>query len=364
MNIDIYSFTRDLMAFFKRQTILMVLVFISFSAPLLADSPKSEYGSNPLLEETVHSIPIYPPQPEDQCSPTDIKTSFIDRTLYYLYQPIAFLLPHIELRKTIYETKSQCFHIRVEKDEMGKRHLVFLPRKGSQSIIDPNQPEKIISNFMNDAFLALPALGRLPEKILFIGMGGGIMPTYIRKHYPNTQIDIVEIDNAIPKIAENYFNFKPDPKMNIYIMDGREFVNNSTEKYDIIFMDVYNAENIPSQFTTVEFFRLVKNHLTNDGVFSANIANFENKSVISAELNTILNVFENCFVLVCKGKTNYIPIALADNSVTLAELTRNAVAFDKHKQYDIDFEEILKSIISQQELHKLLGPSPIILKGH
>ena len=317
------------MVFFSKKNLaglsLFVLLFILLSCPLVADS------------------------------------SLIGRTLYYLYQPIAFFLPHIELRKTVYETETQYFNIRVEEDNAGRRHLVFLPRKGSQSIFDPNQPEKIISSFINHAFLALPALGRPPEKVLFIGLGGGIMPMYIRRHFPNTQIDVVEIDKAIPKIAEKYFGFKPDPKMSVYIMDGRVFVNKSKNKYDVIFMDVYNAENIPFQFTTVEFFRQIKKHLTTDGVFAVNLANLGKKGFISAELNTILTVFKNCFVLACKGETNYVPIALANKNITLADITKNCIIYDKEKQYGINFEEILTSMMNQQELHDLIGPLPIIL---
>ena len=322
------------MFLFRIKNYIAVNLFFLLSFSLIADS--SQLAENP-------------------------KASFIDKAIYYLYQPIALFLPHMELRKPIYETETQYFNIRVEVDSAGRRHLVFLPRKGSQSIFDPKRPEKIISNFMNHTFLALPALRRIPEKVLFIGLGGGIMPMYIRRHYPNTQIDIVEIDEAIPKIAEKYFNFKPDSKMNINIMDGRVYVNRSKDKYDIIFMDVYNADNIPFQFTTVEFFKQIKNHLTTDGVFTVNLANLGKKGFISAELNTLFKVFKNCFVLACKDNTNYVPIAFSDTSVTLADLTRNSALFDKQEKYGINFNMILNSIMNQQELHDLIGHSPIIL---
>jgi spermidine synthase len=320
-----------------QQRKLFILLFILLSCPLIADS------SHP-TPESVHK-----------------NISLFDKAMYYLYQPIAFFLPHIELRKPIYETETQYFNARVEEDEAGIRHLVFLPRNGSQGIIDPKQPEKIISNFMKYAFLALPALGHPPEKVLFIGLGGGIMPMYLRRHYPNAQIDIVEIDKEIPKIAEEYFNFKPDPKINIYIMDGRAYVNQLEEKYDIIFSDVYDANNIPFQFTTVEFFRQIKKHLTTDGIFAVNLANFGDNEFISAELNTMLNVFKNCYIFACKGNTNYVPIAFANSNATLEDLTKNAVLYNKQKRFGIDFEQILTTITKPKELQVLIGPSPTIL---
>ena len=341
---------------------LLVLILVSLSCQLIAttnhansDEINSSELNKPLMHKVTHNSKNNLVQPQNK------EMSFFEKAAYYLYQPIALFLPHIELRKPIFETETQYFNIRVEEDDAGRRHLVFLPRKGSQSIFDPSQPDKIISNFMRNAFLALPALGHPPEKVLFIGLGGGIMPMYIRKHFPNTYIDIVEIDAEIPKIAENYFNFKPDSKINIYIMDGRAFINKSKNKYDIIFMDVYNAENIPFQFTTVEFFRKIKKNLSPKGIFAANLANLGNKKFISAELNTILSVFKNCFILECKGKTNYVPIALADNNVTLKDITKNSISYDKQKKYGINFRNTLKSLLNQNDLTHITAASPLIL---
>ena len=292
----------------------------------------------------------------------DTGNYFWDNVIYYLSRPIALFLPHVEQRKTIYETESQYSKIRVEVDEEGQRHLVFLPNKGSQGVFDPHHPDKIISNFINHAVLVLPLLGKPPKKVLFIGLGGGIMPMFIRRHYPKGQLDIVEIDKAIPEIAEKYFGFKPDAKMHVYISDGCEFINKSKNKYDIIVVDAYDAENIPFQFTTVEFFRQVKKHLSANGVFVANLANMGKEGFISAELNTILHVFKNTFVSVCEGNTNYVPIASADNTLTFAALRENTIVFDNKKQFKVNFEDILKSVIDQKKLNDLIGPSPVILR--
>ena len=118
-------------------------------------------------------------------------------------------------------------------------------------------------------------------------MAGKLCRCISEKHFPEIQIDIVEIDRTIPAIAEKYFGFKQDPKMNIFIEDGRLYTNKSKEKYDIIFVDGYNAGGIPFQFATVEFFTSIKSLLNKDGVLSINLANFGKDSFISAELNTI-----------------------------------------------------------------------------
>ncbi len=267
--------------------------------------------------------------------------SLFANTLYYMYQPIAILLPHPEVRKTLYETETQYFYVRVELDESGNRHLVFLPRKGSQSIYNPEKPDEIVSSYARYGLLALLAFERAPQRVLFIGMGGGIMPMYIRKHFKETQIDIVEIDKSIPAIAEKYFDFKKDSKMNVVIEDGCVFANKSKEKYDIIFLDVYNAEGVPFQFTTREFFDGIKEKLSKNGVLSINLANFGKDSFISAELNTIYGVFPNTFVFTSEGNTNYIPISFTNLNISFSDLNKSAIRIDEKKKFNINFKEML-----------------------
>lgn len=288
--------------------------------------------------------------------------SIFANTLYYIYQPIAILLPHPEVRKTLYETKTQYFHVRVELDESGHRHLVFLPYKGSQSVYNPEKPDEIVSNYARYGLLALLAFEQPPQRILFIGMGGGIMPMYIRKHFPETQIDIVEIDKSILPIAEKYFGFKKDSKINIFFEDGRVFVDKSKEKYDIIFLDVYNAEGIPYQFTTVEFFTKIKEKLSKNGILSINLANFGQNSFIAAELNTICKVFPNSFVFTSEGNTNYIPISCNNLKVSFPDLAKNAISIDKKKQFNINFEGMLNRNLSKKEFDELRSKSFFSIK--
>jgi spermidine synthase len=288
--------------------------------------------------------------------------SIFTNTLYYIYQPIAILLPHPEVRKTLYATETQYFYIRVELDESGNRHLVFLPQKGSQSIYNPEKPDKIVSSYARYGLLALLAFEQPPQRVLFIGMGGGIMPMHVRKHFPETQIDIVEIDKSTPVIAEKYFDFKKDSKMNIVIEDGRVFANKSKEKYDIIFLDVYNAEGIPFQFTTTEFFTGIKEKLSKNGVISINLANFGKASFIASELNTIYDVFPNTFVFASEGSTNYIPISFNNLKVSFSDLNKSAIRIDEQREFNINFKEMLNRNLSKKELDELRSRSYIIMK--
>jgi spermidine synthase len=287
--------------------------------------------------------------------------SFWDSALSYIYKPITFILPHYETRKILFETETQYFNIRVEESETGLRHLVFLPRKGSQSIYDTTNPKRIYSTYIDYSLLAFPALNRKPKNILFIGMGGGIMPMTVRREYPNVNIDIVEIDKEIPKIAEKYFGFKSDKRINIIIEDGRVFVNKCKKKYDAVFIDVYNAENIPFQFTTVEFYEQIKRILVKDGVCAVNVANMGKQNFIDLELNTIMHVFSNTYVFVCPGKTNYVPIMVNGSSMNYQILKENAIKFDSYHKFPVQFNELINDTLTNNDVDKIERKEALIL---
>ena len=271
-----------------------------------------------------------------------------------------FLLPHYERRNVIYETESEFLKITVEDDESGRRHLVFHPNKGSQGIIRPDDPDKIIPNFLRYAFLAYPLLETPPKKILFIGLGAGIMPRFISTHYPQTKIDIVEIDKAVPPIAEKYFGFRKTDNINFIIEDGRFFVNRSSNKYDMIVIDAYNATSIPFQLTTQQFFMKVKNMLTKNGIMVANIANLGKENFTKSEFKTIGSAFKNIAVVTCPYETNYVLFASDTLNFNNKEWYKKSLKFDKDHKWHFKVAPYLSSQFSTEDLNGMRKEGKIL----
>jgi len=238
-------------------------------------------------------------------------------------------IPHFEKCNIVFEKESEYFSITVEDSETGLRHLVFNPKKGSQSTINPNKPNDIIPHFMQYSFLSLATIKAPPEKVLFIGLGAGIMPMFLRRLYPDTEMDIIEIDPAIEPIAKKYFGFKPDRKIEVITKDGRVFINKCKKQYDIIFIDAYNAKEIPFQLTTLEFFKHIKRCLRPEGLLVANIANFGNMNFIFSQLETVQQVFADIAVFVCPGQTNFVLFASEKNKLDQKKWKQRSKAIDK-----------------------------------
>jgi len=262
---------------------------------------------------------------------------------YDIFSPVSFLLPPHYPKKVIYETKSNYSEIRVYDDGEGWRYLVFLPEYGYQSVLDTKNPEVLVSQYAKLSFLAIPALGQESHKVLFIGMGGAIMPTYFRHYYPDAQIDIVDIDNSIPSIAETYFNFKANKNTKVYIEDGRKFIEETNDKYDIIFLDVYDAETIPQQFTTEEFFQLLRMRLSPEGVLSLNLANFSDKFVLKI-FKSVKSAFPNTYAFLTENEHNYVLISLNSEEKALKDLELKSLILDSRNTFNINFQTMLNPV--------------------
>ncbi len=124
-----------------------------------------------------------------------------------------------------------------------------------------------------DYAMAAPFLAGIHDRevlsILVLGNGSGTFATQCNRYFDNVTVEGVEIDEKITELAEKYFALSPDVKVTTY--DGRAFLNAVDTKYDVIMVDAYQDITIPFQMSSVEFFTLVKDHLTDGGVMVVNM---------------------------------------------------------------------------------------------
>ena len=169
-----------------------------------------------------------------------------------------------------------------------------------------------------------------PRRSLVIGAGAFIVPGFIAKALPNAEVDVVDIEPGLEEIATRFFRFEPSPRVHSIIADGRTHVRDS-EPYDLIIGDAYQATHaIPPHLTTQEFFTLVKEHLTEDGMFIGNFIgsiDITKQTYLPAAMKTLLSVFpegrfygiqnpktfevQNVIFIACKTETCIDPCSSA-----------------------------------------------------
>ncbi len=108
-------------------------------------------------------------------------------------------------------------------------------------------------------------------EVLFIGLGGGSIPNRLWRDVSALRIDVAEIDPAVIRVAERYFDLRQDDRLRVHAADGRLFVLRGRRTYDLAFLDAYNSDTIPFHLTTREFYRELKRRLAPGGAVVSNI---------------------------------------------------------------------------------------------
>lgn len=111
-----------------------------------------------------------------------------------------------------------------------------------------------------------------PKRSLTVGYGTGATSFSMLLHCE--EVDAVEIEEEVIKAGPLFkkVNFKSyeDDNLNIIIDDARNFIDTVTNHYDAIVTDVTNLKYKRNPYLyTKEYFKIMKNALTDDGVAAA-----------------------------------------------------------------------------------------------
>jgi len=170
------------------------------------------------------------------------------------------------------------------------------------------------------------ALCEEPRRVLIVGLGGGTLPTFLRKYYPNAAIDAVDIDPEVVDVAKKFFGFREDEFMRAHVADGRQFIEQSRHPYDAIFLDAFGSDSVPAHLTTQEFLGAVRRALEPGGVVIGNIWGRYSNPLYDSMVRTYQEAFDELFILNVQGAGNMILLALPRrqplNRDELAQLAR------------------------------------------
>lgn len=181
------------------------------------------------------------------------------------------------------------------------------------------------------------------ERALLLGLGGGTAAGYLQRRIPGLRIDSVDIDPAVPDVAQRFLLFKPRPGDRVMVSDARSFLRGSEEKWDVIFSDTYIGLSVPFHLTTVEFLDEAKRHLTPDGVFMLNLAAGLNDPFSQAMYNTVRDRFQSVYLFRVRGAANVVVLATEQPAVQPAQLALRARELDARFRFQPTLTELVAS---------------------
>lgn len=136
-----------------------------------------------------------------------------------------------------------------------------------------------------------------PRKGLMIGLGSGSTLGAMALHPEVERIDAVEIEPAVIEAAEYMKEMNHDvvnnPKLRILAGDGRNFILNSQEKYDVIVTQPSNMwVSSSSNLFSREVFELYKERLAENGLVGQWMYIYR---IDGSDLKTMINTFRSVF---------------------------------------------------------------------
>lgn len=246
-------------------------------------------------------------------------TSGWKKTLPLLWMPAVLVIlalfgvdgPSKTSAGLIYETDSAYNYIQVL--EIGEtRYLRLNDGQGVHSIYHPtdyfyNGPweQVLVAPFFNPAPVARGDI----QSMAIIGLAAGTTARQADLVFPNIQIEGIEIDPEIVEVGREYFGMDMD-NLHVTVQDGRWALENDPNRYQIISVDAYRPPYIPWHLTTQEFFTIVRDHLTEDGVMVINVGRGpQDRRLVEMLGSTILTVFPTVHVMDLPDSFNSILFA-------------------------------------------------------
>lgn len=158
---------------------------------------------------------------------------------------------------------------------------------------------------VHPAAIAHPA----PKQALIIGGGDGGAARQLLKHRSIESVTLCELDPEVLAMARRHFQevhqgALDDARVRIVVGDGREFLQHSAHRFDLIVLDLTDPVGAAAPLYRAEFFELCRRHLNQPGVLSLHLGSPQFQG---AQVAHLLNQLHRVFPRV---RPYLVPIAL------------------------------------------------------
>ncbi len=162
------------------------------------------------------------------------------------------------------------------------------------------------------------------KTVLMLGGGGYSIPKWLLAGHgglngASLRLDVVELDAGMTRVAQDFFALKEDKRMRIFHEDARRFINLNTQKYDLVFVDVFNSHySIPFHMGTVEAGQALRRSVSDSGAVMMNVISAfegENSYILQSIYAALSKSFTKIYIFAVQPE---IPLAHVQNFMLLA----------------------------------------------
>jgi spermidine synthase len=169
----------------------------------------------------------------------------------------------LSIDNILYDNKSKLQHIQVFENRRFGRVLTL------DGVVQTTEGDEYIYHEML-THVPILAHGRA-RHVLIIGGGDGGMAREVLRHKLVESVTMVEIDERVISFSKTYLpslsnGAFDDPRLNLVIADGADFVRTAESKYDVIIIDSTDPVGPGEVLFSKSFYGSAKSLLNPDGV--------------------------------------------------------------------------------------------------
>mgnify|MGYP000081324278 CR=1 FL=1 len=107
--------------------------------------------------------------------------------------------------------------------------------------------------------------------LYFMGLGGGTLPHYFHHFFPSSLLVVSELRQVVHEIARTCFHFPESNRIKMQFSDGCEFLRTSNMSFDLLFLDVFDADGLSTQIKQTRIDDLILPYILSGGVAVLNL---------------------------------------------------------------------------------------------
>jgi spermidine synthase len=144
-------------------------------------------------------------------------------------------------------------------------------------------------------------------RALSLGGGGFVFPRWLLGQWPDSYLEVAEIDPAVTRAAYDAFGLPRETPIRVFDLDARNHVEDllrqadngvASAEFDFVYSDAFNHYSPPFHLTTKEFNDKLRRLMAPDGVLLANVIDvYRSGRFIGAMINTLEASFPHVYAI-------------------------------------------------------------------
>lgn len=208
----------------------------------------------------------------------------------------------------------------------------------TQTVMHRALPARLELQYTQAMTLAF-ALNPNAERLLNLGAGCGAFERFFTAYLPAIEIDSIESEAAVIRIAQDYFALPSPHSIKQGIADS--FVRNYNGAVDIVLCDLHDGNKQPHCLTGPQFYQDLRNCMKNDGVLVINLLPKTEHDLIDS-LKALRNAFKWQYLLDWDDIGNVLLFAQAEQPANKSQIAERAMQIEGLNT--LDFSTIINRL--------------------